>query len=211
MCNQKCIRTYNYPPEQGRPLLDYAICSNRLVNNIPNRPKIVALLLDYGAWPNEVYKGTTPWKNALSHLSKSHWQFTTGIDSNTSLELSVWMEFITLLITCKADPNASCVQEGGNSGPKRSALKTVRNSFGQRFPAQAANIKHLLLARGAVDDAPTPCQVMFSRYVKQYPELKPPPTPKDPELQPLISTTIHKDPGLQSLLSAPKSFYCNGK
>jgi hypothetical protein len=135
--------------KRGRPLLDYAVCPNKVISNIPHRPQIVDLLLNYGGSPNEEFNGTTPWTNALSHLGSYHFQ-SEGPKKEITLRLEDWVEIIAMLVTHNAEPTVSLLfDSGGHLVHIRSAVDIIRYAFGQQYPKQAAEITQILIARGA--------------------------------------------------------------
>ncbi|KAK3314212.1 small s protein [Apodospora peruviana] len=84
----------------GRPLLSSA-CGTKphfwlLENYI--RPQTVKILLEYGADPNEVYKGESCWQVALDSARHS--------GSSTARELEDLANIMRLLLDAGADPNA---------------------------------------------------------------------------------------------------------
>jgi len=52
--------------KNGRPLLDIAVSQHPRQQRYPFSPPTVAVLLEHGAKPNEVYNFATPWQNALA-------------------------------------------------------------------------------------------------------------------------------------------------
>jgi hypothetical protein len=57
----------NPSKKHGRPLLDIAISQDPRKQRYPISPPTVAVLLEHGAKPNEVYNSSTPWQNALAY------------------------------------------------------------------------------------------------------------------------------------------------
>lgn len=140
--------------KRGRPLLDYAVCPNRVISNIPHRPELANLFLDYGASPDEVFRDTTPWKSALSHLAMHHLQETMETEEDTkretTIKLSDWVDIITLLVKHGAEPNVSVsIEDELEISRKLSAVEIIMYAFSRQFPIQAVDITRMLVARGA--------------------------------------------------------------
>ncbi|KAF4633368.1 hypothetical protein G7Y89_g4751 [Cudoniella acicularis] len=143
--------------KRGRPLLHYAVCPNRTISNIPHRPELVNLLLDYGSSPNEVFKDITPWQSALSHLAMQHLQEIMETEENTENETAVttiklidWVEIIALLIKHGAEPNVSVWLKNDLEIRQRlSAVNIIMHAFSRQFPIQASDIRRMLISRGS--------------------------------------------------------------
>ena len=140
--------------KRGRPLLDYGVTPNPAISNIPHRPDLVNLLSEYGASPNEEFRGTTPWKSALYHLAMQNLHKIMETDEDTenvtTINLSDWVDIITLLVKNGAEPNIMIsVKYSREIQPELSAINIIMHAFGRQFPIQATEIRRMLVSRRA--------------------------------------------------------------
>jgi hypothetical protein len=123
----------------GRPLLDYAVVPkpHDIWGSRPRNTKLVALLLDHGADPNQRFEHQTTWKNLLHYA----YEFLRPLKVGEQQELLLpVLEVMRLLVAAGANPETCCPWEG----TKVPAVKVIDETFGRKLPEQSFEVKQLI-------------------------------------------------------------------
>ncbi|RDL33042.1 uncharacterized protein BP5553_08481 [Venustampulla echinocandica] len=137
----------------GRPLLHYAVCPFPFGIEYKTRTRIVKLLLEHGADPNESYplvfgynghENWSPWQTAL------YWAY-----YGEGPKLAVWLELMTLFIHHGADPNAICDHN-------YTATQIVSELLRRAFPDRVEALELYVSCHGTREDSSTSADDIFS-------------------------------------------------
>ncbi|KAF4627148.1 hypothetical protein G7Y89_g11005 [Cudoniella acicularis] len=143
---------------QEIPLLFHAL---HIDANIPIRSEIVEVLLRYGADPNQLWNGYSPWQQALSMVHKTQWRFKfSDVDKTSSSTLKNWAHIFKLLLEYGASPFTTCkmnhkVCQGNthdrNSGTAPHSVRAVIiDVFDHWLPFEGAELRLLLDEQAAM-------------------------------------------------------------
>lgn len=140
----------------GRPLLHYAVgpIESTGISYPPLivSPKVVSLLLQHGARPNDKYKGWSAWGHVLAHLL--------NLLTQSKVQISLradWLAIVKLFIQYGAD-----AKECLNRDPNKSAHQLVTANFYETFPEETKEIQTMLVSSRLLIESGMPMQVDYS-------------------------------------------------
>jgi hypothetical protein len=135
------------PSSQGaaalyEPLLYRALCSKLWETRCPLSLRMVSILLQRGANPNEKYKGISAWILALTDAYSLSKEYELGEQEKTLL--CNYADILKLFLERGADVKAVCkVQNQSKTG-----RSVVKETFRDRFPGKAAMLDAMFEERG---------------------------------------------------------------
>jgi len=123
----------------GRPLLNYAAAPKprEIWGSRPRNPKLIAILLQYGAEPNLEFGNNTTWTDVLQYCYDGLRPLKSG--DRQELFLPV-LETMKLLVDAGANPEAR-LSWNGSQIP---AVTVIDETFGRKFPEEALEVKQLI-------------------------------------------------------------------
>jgi hypothetical protein len=125
----------------GRPLLNYAAAPKprEIWGSRPRNPKLIAILLKYGADPNLEFGNNTTWTDVLQYCYENDGLRPLKSGDRQELFLPV-LETMKLLLGAGANPEAR-LSWNGSQIP---AVTVIDETFGRKFPEEALEVKQLI-------------------------------------------------------------------
>jgi hypothetical protein len=137
---------------QEIPLLFHAL---HMDSNSPIRSEIVKVLLRYGADPNQLWNGYSPWQQALTMVHETQWELKFGdIDKISYRTLNNWAQVFKLLLKYGTSPFTTCKMnhqvyqrnshDGNSCTAPHSVGAVIIDIFDHWLPLEGAELRLLL-------------------------------------------------------------------